>query len=132
MSRFGTVPITLIRRNSDASTEWTPDYRSVTFHFPGGNLNETQTFGQAPLQLQATVRLQDEATFTQFMALMHTRQTLRQDYHATAFAGDIEGQEHGELYKDFLSVFATNPTGIRRRMGGQVELDVTFQREPPS
>lgn len=130
MSRFGTVPITMIRRRGETPTEWTPDYKSVTFHFPGGNVSETQTLGQGKMRLEVLVRLADTATFERFMALMNTEQTLRMDYHATAYSGDREGQEFRNLYKEFDNVFATSPTNIRRRLGGQVDLNVVFERSP--
>jgi hypothetical protein len=132
MSRFGIVPISLIRKRGDTPADWVPDYRSVTFHFPGGNLNETHTLGQGPLKLTATVRLADSDAFTRFLALVNTRQTLRMDYHATAFGGDRDGQEFGALYKDFDGVFLNAPTNILRRLGGQIDLDVVFEREPSS
>lgn len=130
MSRFGTVPITLIRRGGEQRADWQPDYRSVTFTFPGGTFSETQTLGQGPMRLKATVRLADDAALARFLALVHTRQTLRMDYHATAFAGDRDGQELGALYKDFDGVFLADLANILYRFGGAVELDVEFQREP--
>jgi hypothetical protein len=131
LARFGTVPITMIRRSGDSTTDWQPEYLSTTFHFLGSNRNETQTNGQGTIRLATTVRLQDEAVFAQFLALVHTRQTLRMDYDATAFAGDRSGSEFGEPYKEFDNVFLTQPENIRLRLGGKIDVDVVLEREPP-
>lgn len=133
VGRFGAVPITLIRRGGEQAADWAPQLIVASFHFLGGNVNETQVMGQGRLRLAALVRLQDSETFEALLALLGTEQVLRMPYTATAYRGDRAGQDINELYKEFDRVLLTMPEPeIRPRLGGAVDVAVVFERDAPS
>ena len=129
LSRFGTAAFDLIRRGSDR-TEWVPDYRIQTFHFPGGDVSESQGMGRGVYQLSGTARFESSDEFEAFAALAATRQTLRVPFMATAFPGDRQGQEFDQLYKEFDSVLLVRVDEIRLHLNGMVDCRATWERNP--
>lgn len=132
MSRFGAVPITILRLPGEPMADWATTFRYKTFQFPGGNLSYTQTFGQSDLTIEYLVRLESSDDLQRLMALIGTRQTLRLPYAASAYKGTREGQELGELYKWFDRVFLTGVNEVRLRIGGTVVCSCTMTREVPA
>lgn len=130
LGRFGAIPITLLRRAGDPAIDWLPDLLTATFHFLGGNANETQVLGQGRLRLAALVRLADRETFAAFLALLGTTQTLRVPWTATAYPGDRSGQAANELYTEWDNVLLTMPEPeVLPRLGGAVDVAVVFERD---
>lgn len=130
-SLFGAVPITLLREG--APVDWKPNLQTVTFHFPGGDVTETQVLGQAELEVEYLVRLDSDTDFQALYALysVGSRQTMRMPRRTTAFGADREFQEHGELYKEYDSVQLGSLTDVQPRNGGTVLCRCTFQRGAP-
>lgn len=129
-SRFGSVPLQLIRRQSEKMPDWRPDLRVVNHHYAGGNVNDVEVIGQGRLQLTALVRLATPELFERFLGLIGTEQTLHVSYFSTAFPGDRDGEDVDGIYKEFDRVLLRDPEDIQRRPGGLVDLTVTFERDP--
>lgn len=128
-SRFGAVPMAMIRRRS--ADDWQPELFTTTFHFPGGNVNETQVTGRGVFRLACMVRMESSTAFEQFEAMLGSRQTLRMLQMATAYSGDRVISEFGEVYKEFDGVLLNAPLrDITLHIGGQVDVTATFERDP--
>ncbi len=138
-SLYGGVPIAILQYEGEPA-DWTPNLQIATFHFPGGNITETQVLGQGDLEAEYLVHLASKADFQALYALYATgvRQTLRVPLEVTAFAGSQPplpgaGQEHGTLFAYFSGVLLTNMDDIDGpRFDGTVRCRCTFSRAVPS
>ncbi len=127
-SRFGGVPITLIRESGGAPVDWAPDPQPVTFHFPGGNASEVQNMGQGPLTVEYLIRLESDTDFGALYPFLGTAQVMRVPRGSTAFPPDRYFQEDIQVYKEFIAVTLTAITDIQFRIGGTVLCRCTFSR----
>ncbi len=126
-SRFGAVPITLIRAGGGSPVDWTPDARNVTFHFPGGNVSEVQVLGRGVLTVEYLVRvLYDD--FAALDDLLNTEQVFRVPRMTTAYPAAREFQEFGELYKEWDAVLLASIADVQLHRSGIVHCVSRFQR----
>ncbi len=131
-SRFGNVPIAIIQYEGEPA-DWAPDLRLATFHFPGGNVTETQVLGQGAWEVTHLAQVTDTDDFAALLALLGTEQTLRVPRHGvSAYVGDHETTVHGEEVKYFYSVLLSGLSDIERRFDGSVRCSCTFSRAVPS
>jgi len=131
-SRYGGVPIAILQYENEPA-DWAPDLLLATFHFPGGNVVETQVLGQGALTVTHVVQVVTEDDFAILIALLGTEQTLETPrMGVSAFRGDFEGTEKSEDFKRFYGVLLTAIADIERRFDGSVRCSCTFSRAVPS
>lgn len=132
MSRFGTVPITLLRIPGESAPDWITTLRSKTFTFPGGNRSVTQMLGQSDWRVTYLARLESESDFALVMTLLGTRQMLRIPAGATAYPGVRTFYQFGELYKEFDGILLTAVDETRIRSNGSVTCRIDLTRTVPT
>lgn len=130
-SLYGGVPIAILQYEGEPA-DWAPDLQLATFHFPGGNVTETQNLGQGAMPVTHVVQVVTEDDFANLLALLGTEQTLQMPrLGVSAFRGDFAGTEHSEDFKRFYSVLLTEIADIERRFDGSVRCLCTFSRGAP-
>lgn len=131
LSWFAGVPFAMILPKSRVAPDWTPQVKRVTHEFLSTNVHAVEIIGQGRMRLSALCRFESSDEFAAFMAAIDTEDTLTMRYGATAYPGDTDGEDLDGLYKTFAGVLPSPDGPPRLHRNGEVDLDVTFERDAP-